>query len=140
MKGHMSGEQQVKYKYQLIVDGIGASNEASVMKLLSNSAVIRLRPSGWDSPIFQHMYEPMLEPYQHIIPSDTAGLPAAIRWCEAQPIRCERMAFASRSFMQCLLRPDVLDSYIYGVFLYMHDSIAPEARQASVKYEYGLKT
>ncbi len=133
----MSGEQQVQYKYQLMVDGIGGSNEASVKKLLSNSAVIRLRPNGWDSPVFQQLYEPLLEPYRHIIPSDTAGVPAAIEWCERHAGRCERMASAGRKLMQCFLQQEVLDDYIFGVFQYMHDSLA-SPQHASAEYNYAL--
>ncbi|GAB4819130.1 hypothetical protein N2152v2_006176 [Parachlorella kessleri] len=136
-KPEMSWPEQLMHKYQVVVDGIAGSSEGMAMKLLSNSAVIRLRPNGWDAPLFQFAYEPLLEAYKHFMPADIAGLPTAIAWCEWNPGKCKKMASAGRTFMRCFLRKEVLDDYIFGVFMYMHDSL-DNAQQTSAEWNYAL--
>ncbi len=136
-RGVETKDEQIKYRYHIIVDGIGASYDASIWKLLSNSAVIRLRPNGWEVPMLELFFEPLLEPYVHIIPSDVAGLPSAVQWCESNPGRCERLAKAGQNFIRCLLRKEVLDAYILGVFDYMHDSLKYPTH-TSAEYSYAI--
>lgn len=119
----LSRFDQAKYKYQLIVDGEAATNDASVWKLLSKSAVIRLRPNGWHVPMFQQFYDPLLRPYEHYIPSDLDGLPSAVGWCEGNPGLCKGMASAGAQVLECLLHKEVLEGYIFGVFMYLHNSV-----------------
>lgn len=119
----LTPQQQARYKYQLIVDGQAATNDASVWKLLSNSAVIRLRPDRWSTPLWEQFYDPLLVPYKHIIPSDIQGLPHAVQWCEDHAQECEQMGAASRALMKCLLRPEVLEEYIFSAFRYVHNSV-----------------
>ncbi|KAI8476611.1 MAG: hypothetical protein J3K34DRAFT_400952 [Monoraphidium minutum] len=117
-------EQQSKYKYQVIAEGIGAANDASVWKLLSNSANIRLRPDAWTTPMFDQWYDPMLAPYTHVIHSTVSGLPDAVGWCEAHPADCEKMAGNARAYMKCAINGTaVIDEYMTLIFEYMHDSV-----------------
>jgi hypothetical protein len=122
-KPYLSPAEQSMYKYQLIVDGQAATNDASVWKLLSNSAVIRVRPNSWDIPLFVQFYDPILQPYKHIIPSEVAELNKAIAWCEENDQQCKMMAKAARDIMKCLLQKEVIEQYIILVFMYIHDSV-----------------
>lgn len=96
-------------------------------KLLSNSTVIRLRPDGWDHPIFEQFYDPVLLPYTHFLPSDVAGLPGALAACDDDPPLCEGMATAAHARMRCLLQRRVIEDYLLGVFDYMHTSVHGKA-------------
>jgi hypothetical protein len=122
-KQRLAPSEQSMYKYQLIVDGQAATNDASVWKLLSNSAVVRLRPDGWDVPIFEQFYDPILKPYVHFLPSDMSHLPLAIKWCEDHSQVCEQLGHAARQTMKCVLKRAVIEGYIFGVFVYMHDGL-----------------
>jgi hypothetical protein len=118
---HLDWEQQSQFRYQLIVDGHGATYNSAVWKLLSKSMVVRLRPDGWDGPIFEQFYDPLVQ--QHVVHSNVSSLPAVLASCRRSPGACKRLARSARAAMRCLLRTEVLDDYLWGVFLVMHDAV-----------------
>jgi hypothetical protein len=102
---------------------MGGSTDATMFKLLSNSVVVRLRPDGWDSPLYELFFDALLKPYVHFIPSDVTGLSRMFSYCEEKPAKCKSMARESRATMKCLLKRDVIEDYMFGVFVYMYRSI-----------------
>ena len=117
----LSWEEQSLYRYQLIVDGHGATYNSAVWKLLSGSLVVRLRPEGWDAPIFEQFYDPLF--VDVVVHSDVSGLPRVVRECEERMEECQRKGQEARRQMKCLLQSWQLDDYLWGVFLYMHDAV-----------------
>jgi hypothetical protein len=107
---------------QVILEGQGAaSSEDAAWKLLSNSAVVRVRSDVRDTTFFRQFFEPLVEPY--MIPSTIGSLPDVMKWCERSGDACQRTASAARNVMKCLLRKEVVNDYLWGVFTYMHDSV-----------------
>ncbi|GAB4813083.1 hypothetical protein N2152v2_000129 [Parachlorella kessleri] len=106
----LSWEEQSLYRYQLIVDGHGATYNSAVWKLLSGSLAVRLRPDGWDAPIFEQFYDPLFADV--VVHSNVTGLPRVVEESvstdclvgvqpevvfEAQP-ECQRLFFPVLSF------------------------------------------
>lgn len=121
-KPGLSPTEQARFKYQLIVDGHGAANEATIWKLLSKSVSVQIRPDDWNFPIFEQFYHPLLKPYQHFIPATLSELPAAIAWCEEHDELCQALGVSAHNVIKCLLHRDVLEEYVFGLLEYVHNS------------------
>lgn len=117
----LSRAEQASYKYQLSVDGIGASYDGTVWKLLSNSAVIFVHDNVKRSMGFKLFFYPLLKPFKHYIPSSVDGVAQAVHYCWVNDSACKTMAIAARRTMRQISTLEFMLDYLYTILKWLHD-------------------
>lgn len=96
VKGEMSMEEQLKYKYIISFEG---NDIASGLKwqLASNSVVFMRKPR-----IFSYTMEDLLVPFVHYIPlnSNYSNLDEMLSWAKKHDSKCQNIANQSKEFMR----------------------------------------
>lgn len=117
----LSPSDMLHYKYQLALDGHGPSYDATIWKLLSNSAVFFVHDDYRRTHLWNMYYYPFLSPGKHYFPSSVSEVVKDIEWCLANDAFCADMAEAARGAVQCLLRFEVLVEYYRLLLQLLHD-------------------
>jgi hypothetical protein len=95
-------EDHLKYKYQVVIDGLYCTNPGFAWRLLSDCCVFKV-----DSPLYQWFYIG-LQPWVHFIPikSDLSDLMEKTLWAQQHDKEAEKIALSGQEFALNYLRPD----------------------------------
>lgn len=102
MKGRLTVEEQLKYKYLIVIEG---NDVATSLKwsLQSNSIVIMSKPiiEGW-------LMEGLLKPYVHYVPlkDDFSDLEEIIEWCKLNDDECKKISKNASEYMLQFMNKD----------------------------------
>jgi hypothetical protein len=109
----LSYEEQIQYKYQMLIDGYTCSYSNSGWKWFSNSLVFKE-----DSDNVQWYYS-ALRPYDHFIPvSEGLGdLIEKIEWARTNDVQAKEIAARARSFALENITKEKDLLYLYHLFL-----------------------
>lgn len=104
-----SYEEQLQYKYHIIIDGVSCAYTASGWKLFTNSLV--LKP---DSDNIQ-WYHPELKPYVHYIPvkSNLEDILEKLHWAQEHDTEAKSIADNARNFAKDHITIDFNLLYLY---------------------------
>jgi hypothetical protein len=111
MAGRMGMAEQLRYRYQIDVDGNSCTNSHFYWVLRSNSTALKV-----DSNKFQ-WYHRALEPWVHYVPvaDDYSDLAESIEWLRADDAAAREIAQAGTQFALTYLDPETALSYLYAV-------------------------
>ena len=106
-------EDQLVYKYHLIIDGVTCTFPATQWKLLSGSVSFKQ-----DSPNIQYFFHE-LEPWVHYIPvsNDLSDLLDRIRWAKEHDRAAQKIAENGRNFALTHLMPEHILAYCREVLV-----------------------
>lgn len=100
--------QQMRYLYQLAMDGVTSTYPGMHWRLLSGNVVFKQ-----NSPNKQWFYSE-LQPYKHFIPvaHDLSDLATRVKWLQEHPEKAKLIAKQSRSFAQNKLSFESIAQYV----------------------------
>jgi hypothetical protein len=103
--------EQLKYKYQICVDGHSCAWARLPWQMLSNSVVLKIRNPrvSWEE-----WYYPLLNPSRHFLEIDLEDLEEAYNFLQSHPDVQHDLAYSGREFVETYLTQDVAEK----VFLY----------------------
>jgi len=109
----VSQQDQLKYKYQLLIDGVTCTFPATHWKLLSGCL-----PFKQDSPDIMCFY-PELKAWKHYIPvrRDLSDLCEKIQWARAHDDEARQIALNARDFALTHLMPEHILEYCGAVLI-----------------------
>eukprot|EP00243_Klebsormidium_subtile_P011287 TRINITY_DN6342_c0_g2_i2.p1 TRINITY_DN6342_c0_g2~~TRINITY_DN6342_c0_g2_i2.p1 ORF type:complete len:466 (-),score=88.90 TRINITY_DN6342_c0_g2_i2:519-1916(-) len=97
--GALTRAQMMTYKYQVVVDGWATTCDSTHWKLLSNSAVIIVRPDRSDQPPWAYWYQTFLVPGRDFVPSTISEVGETIEWCLENDGEAREIARNAREFV-----------------------------------------
>jgi hypothetical protein len=120
------------WRYQLNIDGFGASYDGSFWKLSSYSTVFHIiadpvlqkvsrehfEAHGTFAPIpvmWNSWFSPMLLPNEHYISIAPDQIDVGLQWCEQHEPVCEKIANNARAMMTSLVSPDGVERYLKNI-------------------------
>ncbi len=123
-KSHLDVSYMRNFKYQLNVDGHGASYDANAWKLLSNSTVFFLIPDkSPEQLVFEAMLYPALLPFVHYVPATVSNLTNAVQWCMDNEVRCASIAASGMSVALELFDVDAVLRYTFQILDFLHENV-----------------
>jgi hypothetical protein len=112
------------YKYQLDVDGYGASYDGKFWKLKSGSTVFSVHAEESNGSLLllnEQFYFPLLRDGVNFFRTTARGLPALMEWCEKNEGACMQVGAAGRQVAMCEVTPQVTLQYALLVLKHIHD-------------------
>ncbi len=105
----VSYEEQLQYKYHILIDGVTCAYTASGWKWFTNSLIFKV-----DSPAIQWYYSE-LQPYVHYIPvkANLEDLIAQLRWAQEHDAEAKNIADNARRFAKEHITVDCNLLYLY---------------------------
>lgn len=110
-QSYVSQQDQLQFKYQILVDGVTCTFPGTHWKLLSGSLVFKQ-----ESPDIMYFY-PELIAWEHYVPvkNDLSDLVEKIQWAKKHDGKAREMAGKAREFALTHLMPDQILAYCYAV-------------------------
>lgn len=114
----MPREDMLSYKYQVAMEGRGATFDALFSKLNSNSVVFVVQTPQGDTPALLHhqWFTPLLQPRVNYINTTLEQLRDDIDWCADHDDECQGIAINALMAMQPLLGDEAVVHYMQLVF------------------------
>ncbi|OGN59706.1 MAG: hypothetical protein A3F40_04550 [Chlamydiae bacterium RIFCSPHIGHO2_12_FULL_27_8] len=111
LKNHSTIEEQLKYKYLPVLDGVMCTYPGYQWRLLSNSVTFK---QGSDE---EQWFYSALKPYEHYIPvkNDLSDLVDKINWAKENDDQCRKIAKNSTEFVLNNLMYEDIYVYFYKV-------------------------
>ncbi len=105
----MTVEQQIAYKYQLLIDGNTCAYTRAIWQLFSNCVIFKQ-----ESPAIQWFYRALI-PYIHYIPlnPDLSDLIETVHWARKHDDIMEDISNEAQAFANANLRYSHILQYVY---------------------------
>ncbi len=105
--------EQIKYKYQILVDGVTCAYSRTFWQLLSNCLVLKQESENCQ------WYYPGLKANVHYIPlkEDISDLAEKIQWAKSHDAECKRIAAAGTRFANEWLGREECLFYVYHLLI-----------------------